>query len=188
MMISLQSYVRQGRHSLRKWMADPRVHTTLRLCGYVAGGFCLSAASLGNFAQPLALGFLCALNGWSSVLAAAGGMLGYGVFWGAGGYQGILWLSAGLFASLLFGDRQVRGETPLLIPAVAGFIVAATGVVAQIWLRESLPVSIYFLRILLAAASAWVFGRVLHSRHPIVELEAGAFGVLALAHILPFPY
>ena len=188
MMISLQSYVRQGRHSLRKWMADPRVHTTLRLCGYVAGGFCLSAASLGNFAQPLALGFLCALNGWSSVLAAAGGMLGYGVFWGAGGYQGILWLSAGLFASLLFGDRQVRGETPLLIPAVAGFIVAATGVVAQIWLRESLPVSIYFLRILLAAASAWVFGRVLHSRHPILEWVAGAFGVLALAQILPFPY
>ena len=188
MMISLQAYVRQGRHTLRKWMADPRMHLSLRLCGYVAGGFCLSAASLGGCPQPLALGFLCALSSWSSVLAAVGGMLGYVVFWGSGGYQGILWLSAGLFAALFFGDRPVRAQTPLLMPALTGFIVAATGVAAQFWLKDTTPIPLYLLRIVMAVGSTWVFSRVMEGRNPVLEWIAGGLGVLALAQILPIPY
>lgn len=160
----------------------------LRLGGYVAGGFCLSAASLGNLAQPLALGFLCAFGSWAAVLAAIGGMLGYVVFWGSGGYQGILWLSAGLFAALFFGDRRDRGQTPLLMPALAGFIVATTGVIAQLWLKESVPVPYYLLRVALASGAAWVFSQVFVSRHPILEWVAGGLGVLALAQILPVPW
>ena len=186
MMISIQSYVRQGRHSLQRWLVDPRVHTALRLCFYVAGGFCLSAASLGNFAQPLALGFLCALSGWSSVLAAAGGMLGYVLFWGEMGYQGILWLSAGLFTSLFFSDQGL--EHPLLIPALSACIVASMGVVAQLWFHDKSPIPIYLLRIAIAGGSAWVFSRVIHRRHPILEWVAGGLGVLALAQILLFSY
>lgn len=185
-MISLQSYVRQGRHSLQKWMVDPRVHTALRLCGYVAGGFGLSAASLGNYAQPLALGFLCALSGWSSVLAAAGGMLGYVAFWGVAGYQGILWMSAGLFVSLFFSDPAM--EHPLLIPALTGFVVAAMGVVTQFWFQDATPIPIYLLRIAMGGGSAWVFSRVIHKRHPILEWVAGGLGVLALSQILLFSY
>lgn len=188
MMISLQSYVRHGRHTLRKWMVDPRVHTVLRLVLQVAGGFFLSAASLGNVAQPLALGFLCASSGWPAVLAACGGMLGYAVFWGTAGFQGILWLSAGVFASLFFGDRRLSNQTPLLMPALAGFIVAATGVVAQIWLQDTTPIPLYLLRILLGGASTWVFSQVFHRRHPILEWVAGGLAVLALAQVLPFPY
>ena len=188
MMISLQSYVRQGRHTLRKFLCDPRVHTALRLCGYVLGGFTLSAAGLGNYAQPLALGFLCAFSSWSAVLAAIGGMLGYVVFWGSGGYQGILWLSAGLFASLFFGDRQAQGQTPLLMPALAGFIVATTGVIAQFWLKDNTPIPYYLLRVIMAGGSAWVFSQVVYSRHPILEWVAGGLGVLALAQILPFAW
>lgn len=188
MMISLQSYVRQGRHTLRKWMVDPRIQLALRMCGYVVGGFFLSAASLGNLAQPLALGFLCASSGWASVLCASGGMLGYAVFWGTAGFQGILWLSAGLFAALFCGDRRLSSQTPLLMPALAGFIVAATGVVAQIWLQDATPIPMYLLRILLGGASAWVFTQVSISRHPILQWVAYSLGVLALAQVLLLPY
>ena len=64
MIITLQSYIRQGRHTLRKWAADPRVQLGARMGAYVLAGFGLSAASLNHLAQPLALGFVCALSGW----------------------------------------------------------------------------------------------------------------------------
>jgi len=188
MIITLQSYVRQGRHTLRKWAADPRVQLGARLLAYVLAGFGLSAASLNHLAQPLALGLVCALSGWAAVLAAIGGALGYMVFWGAAGYQGILWLGAGLAAALFLSDKRLLGDTPLLRPAVAGFIVAAAGVAAQIWLRDSVPVPMYLLRALLAAGSVWVFERVIKGRNPILEWITGGLGVLALAQIAPIPY
>ncbi len=188
MMISLQSYVRQGRHTLRKWVSDPKFHLLGRVAAYFLAGFGLSAASLGHLAQPLALGLVCATGGWSAVLSAAGGLLGYIVFWGSAGYQGLLWLTAGLVAALFLSDRRLVGDTPLLLPAVAGFIVAAAGVAAQIWLRESVPVPMYLLRAVLAAVSTWIFSRILHARNPILEWAAGGLGVLALAQIMPIPY
>lgn len=186
MMISLQSYVRQGRHTLRKWMLDPRIHMTARMGAHFLAGFCLSAASLGNLAQPLALGFLCACGSWSAVLVAIGGALGYLAFWGSAGYQGLLWMGAGLFVALFFSSGKAGAQTPLLLPALAGFIVAAAGVAAQILLADDTPVALYLLRVALASTSAWVFSRVLRGRNPILEWVAWGFAVLALAQILPF--
>ena len=60
MIITLKSYVRQGRHVLQRWTADPRCRLGARMGAYVLVGFFLSAASLGQLAQPLALGFVCA--------------------------------------------------------------------------------------------------------------------------------
>lgn len=186
MMISLQSYVRQGRHTLRKWMADPNIHLWVRLGIHLLAGFCLSAASLNHMPQPLALGFLCACRGWMAVLSALGGCLGFLAFWGAAGYQGILWLLAGLFVVLLFGSLQ--SETPLLFPALSCFIAASAGVASQVLFADTTPVLMYLLRIALAGATSWVFSQVVNGRNPILEWIAGGFCVLALSQILPLPF
>lgn len=187
-MISIQSYVRRGNHILRRWAVDPRIQVAARAAGHLLFGFVLSAASLASSPMPIALGFVCALSGWAGVLAALGGCAGYLLFWGSVGYQASVWLGAGLAAALLLTDRPLIREAPLLMPAVAGLIVASSGVVFQ-WLGMDLsPVPIYLLRVGTAAGTSWLFQEVRRGRNPILEwLTYGVF-VLALAQIVPFPY
>ena len=85
MMTTLSSWLRRGRHLLRQAFLDPRIHRAAKALGCALAGFLLSAASLANFCQPLALGALCALSGWPALLLAAGGMGGYLLFWSAAG-------------------------------------------------------------------------------------------------------
>ena len=188
MMISLQSYVRRGKHRLRDLALDPRLHLYTRAAAYFLAGFGLSAASLRNNALPLAMGLVCACTGWSAVLAAAGGALGYLVFWGSMGQQGLLWLLAGLTVALLLPDPRTTRETPLLLPALAGLIVSATGVIFQTWLGDTTSVGGYLLRVSLGAASAWLFSRVFQGRNPILDWLTCALAVLALAQIAPTAY
>jgi len=55
MMTAIRSYARQGQHLLRRFFLDPRVHTTAHILKYLLRGFLISAASLGQYPQPLAL-------------------------------------------------------------------------------------------------------------------------------------
>ncbi len=188
MLMSVEAYVRQGRHTVRRWMVDPRMQVIWRCLAYFGAGFGLSAASLGSFAMPLAMALVCAVSGWSAMLAAAGGSLGYLVFWGSAGYQGLIWLFVGLGAALFLGDRKITAQAPYLMPAVAGFIVSAAGVAAQLWMRDATPIPYYILRIVLSAAATWVFAQVMRGRNPVLEWITWGFAVLALAQILPLPY
>jgi len=187
-MISIQSYVQRGRHTLRKWAVDPTAHILFRMAIHILAGFCLSAASLANGAQPLPLGLLCACRGWSAVLVGLGGSLGYLCFWGSAGYQMMVWLAAGLVVTLLLADRRLTRGAPLLLPALAGLIVAVCGVLYQATGREAAPVPVYLIRVGLAAGCTWLFTRVGQGRNPIVDWLACGFGVLALAQIVPIPY
>lgn len=187
-MISIESYVRQGRHILRKWALDPRLHACARAGAHFMAGFLLSAASIGNLCQPLAMGLVCACTGWSSTMTALGGCAGYLLFWGAQGYQGILWILAAWAAALLLGDRRVTGDTPLLLPAVAGLIVSAGGVFFQTWMQDTTPIPLYLLRIAIGSASTGLFTHVLRGRNPILDWITSGLAVLALAQIVPIPY
>lgn len=188
MIDSIQSYMRQGRHTLRKWALDPRVHTFGRAAASFFSGFGLSAASLGNYSQSFALGLVCACTGWSAVLTAMGASLGYLVFWGVMGYQGVLWVIAGLAAALLLGDRRITGDTPLLLPAVSALIVSAGGVVFQSWMNDTTPILIYLIRVVVGGASTALFVRVLRGRNPILDWIACGVATLALAQIVPIPF
>ncbi len=188
MIISLQSYVRRGRHTLRRLLLDPTVHILLRGTGYVLAGFCLSAASLGHGMLPLAMSLVCVCTGWPAVLTAAGGALGYWVFWGPAGMQGLVWLGAALVMALTLGDRRITRQTPLLLPATAGLIVAATGVAMQSLAGDQTPVLFYILRILLAAGASGLFALVIQGRNPILDWLTAGVAVLALAQILPVPW
>ncbi len=184
-MISLQSYVSKGKHTLHRWLMDPRTHTVLRALGYLLASFLLSAASLGNVPLPLSLGLVVACDHWRALLAAVGGCVGYLVFWGKDAYVCLVWLGLGLAAALLTSSKRT-GE--LLVPAVAGLITAACGVLFQLLREDAPPVLLYFLQVALAAAGGWLFARVQRGRNPILDWLACGLGVLSLAQIMPIPY
>ena len=179
--MTVQPALQQGRLFLRKLALDPRVHLYGRAAAYIVSGFLLSAASLGNAAMPIAMGFVCGCSGWSAVLAALGSAAGYTVFWGSYAQQSVLWIAAGLLISLFLQGKHITRESPFLLPAVAGLVVSATGVLFQVWLSDTTPVGIYMLRVAMAAGSTWLFYRVLQGRHPILDWLTCALAVLALA-------
>lgn len=185
MMVSLGIYVRRGQRQLKRWLADPRVHILAQCVGYLLLGFAASAASLCSYAQPLALGLICASCGWPALLLSIGSSSGYLLFWGAAGSQPVVWCMAGLIIAMVLGNRQILRSSILLTPTVCAMIVAATGVMFQFWQKDSLPVPIYILRVAVAFLSAWTFAAAAQRRDPVVDWVVCAMGVLALAQIAP---
>ena len=148
------------------------------------GGWCMAAASLERSFQPLALGLLCACRGgWNAALAACGGSLGYLWFWGAGGWQGVFWMGAGLAVSLLLGDRDISRRQSLMLPACATVIAAAGGVLFLYRFGQQPPVRIYLMRVGLALGATWVFRSWLERRGSWADWLAQGLLVLALAQI-----
>lgn len=187
MMISLQAYTKRGRYRLRQLLQDPKAQLFLRAGAYVLAGFCFSAASLNHLPLPLAMALTAACTGWASVLSAAGGIVGYLVFWGSAGYQGIWWVVAGLLLSLLLGEHRLLSQTPLLLPALTGLIVSATGVVFQTWFFDTTSVGNYLLRVGFGIAAPWLFRCVLHRRNPLADWLCCGLGMLSLCQLSPFP-
>lgn len=186
MITAIRSYVRQGRHIFYRLQTDTRVHTALRVGAHLLAGFFLSAASLGSYPQPFALGLVCATTGWPAALIALGGCLGYPLFWGSVGIQGIFWMVVGLGVSYLSNLSSVRMS--LLIPVATGLIVAATGLLFQIRFGDTTPLTMYLLRILLAGASAQLFAQREKRADPITQWLCWGVAVLALAQVAPVPW
>ncbi len=187
-MVAIGICMRRWQRRLRRWLMDPRVHTLAQAGGYFLGGFFMSAASLAGFAQPIALGLLCAAGGWSAVLMSMGGALGYMLFWGTYGTQGTVWMGLGLLAAVLIGDRPWANRGILLMPVIAALTVALTGLGFQLLWGAAVPIGIYFLRIVAAGLTCALFRALRSRRDAVLEWIAGALAVLALAQVLPFTY
>lgn len=173
---------------MRRWALNPKIHSAVQALLYILAGFFLGAASLGNHCLPLAMALVCAGSGWSMLLSAIGGALGYWAFWGVHGYIGMFWILGGLLAALLLGDKRFHKQMPLLLPAAAGLIVAASGVLFQIAFYDMTPIPIYLLRVVLGAGAAMLFARILRERNPILDWIGAGLGVLALAQVTFIPY
>lgn len=166
----------------------PRTHMSLRGLTHVLAGFCLSAAGLEQGMLPLVLGLVWACRGWRAVLVAVGGMAGYGVFWGGGSLQAILWTGLALAGVLLLGDRRVAREMPLLIPSIGMLMVSAVGLGFQLLAGDTTTVSLYLIRVALGGATPWLFDRWLQKQEPLVEWLCFGLFTLALAQIAPVPW
>ena len=184
-MISIESYVQQGKSVLSRWMLDSRWKTVGRGAAYVLGGFCLSAGSLEHGALPLAMSFLFGCSGWSAVLAAVGGSVGYLLFWGSYAFQPLLWLGISLPVVLLLGNHRLTKDCPLLLPACAMLVVAGSGLAFQLLARDTTPVLLYLIRVGLAGGCSWLFHRLLNIRSPTLQWIAIGLGIFSLAQILP---
>ena len=188
MMTTIETYVRTGRSSLRRLALDPRARLGAKAAACFLGGFLLSAGSLANSFLPLGMGLVCALTGWRAVLASVGAGFGYLLFWGSAGQQGVVWSTAGLAAALGLGKRRILDESPLLMSAIAGLIVSAAGLAYQILFRDTTPVPLYLLRVLLGAGSAKLFELVRQRRDATADALALGAGVLSLSQVIPFGF
>lgn len=188
MMVTLGIYMRRSQRLLRRWASDPKIHTLLQGVLYLLAGFLGSAASLSHRIQPVVLGLLVAQSGWPAVLVATGSAAGYLLFWGSQGPIGVMWTAMGLVACLLLQKRNVRSETPLLMPSIACCIVAATGLLFRYYQQYGPPVEMYLLQIAMAAGSAGVFCTAMERRDAIVDWLICGLGVLCLAQVMPIPY
>lgn len=187
MLTPITSQLLRSHRRLYAFLRLPSVQLTARAAVWFLAGLILSAASLGGRALPLSVGLLFACSGWSGVLTALGGAAGYLLFWQSAGYQGVVWMAAGLVVALLL-DRRTSRQLPLLAPAVSGLVVSATGVLFQTVLQDTTPVGLYVLRVCLAMGSAWLFIRVVRRRDPILDWLACGLAVLALAQLAPVPW
>lgn len=189
MMITISSYYRRAQRIARRLLTDPRLRLPLRIGACLLAGFVLSAASLGNHAQPLVLALLCAgIGGWMPALIALGAAAGYWAFWGQAGLQGIVWTAIGLPLCVAVGKTRISRQSSLLLPALAALTVALTGLVFQAWWRDDTTVWMYLLRIVFAFGGTWLLSEALQRKDPMAQWAAGALGVLALAQIGPMPF
>ena len=188
MKMTIDAYLERGKRWTKRLSADSRVLIGLRGAAYVLSGFCLSAASLGNLFMPLAMAFTFACTGPEALLSGMGSALGYWLFWGETGTQGIAWVGvAAVYAALLGGKRTVR-DTRLLLPATAGLTVATCGVIFQSMGLDTAGIPMYLLRIGLGGGAAFLFAMTLQSRNPVLRWLSSGFFVLGLAQLMPIPY
>ena len=187
MIASMETYLRRGRRTCQRLLLNPKIRTggVVLLCG--GSGFLLSAASLGNYPQPLAMGLILAMSGWHAAVMSLGAMLGYWVFWGIAGLQGLVWSASGGLLALLLA-RHIPEEQPLIFPAISAFLTALTGLLFQLVMRDAVPVPVYFLRIVLAAGAGLLFPVALRRRTAVTDWLVGGVAVLALAQASPTPY
>lgn len=187
-MVTFGIYMRRWQRTLRRWLLDPKLQATAQAVGLVLLGFALSAASLGQYSQPLALALVCSVTGWPAVLIAGGGILGYLIFWGSAGTQAVFWLCVGLPVALVLNRQRLTQDSGWIMPALSGVIVAGMGLAFQVWLRDQTPVFTYLLRIALAIFATRLFSAAAERRDPVLEWIICGIAVLALAQIRPIPY
>lgn len=187
-MIMLDTYVQKGRSRVKGWLADTRVRMGLHIGGHILAGLVLAAAALADRCQPLVMGLIVTAAGWQALLLAVGGALGYLLFWGGAGVQGVWWCAAALAIALAAAQWPQAKRTPLLLPAAAALAVAATGLTFQLWLGDGPPVPGYLLRVALAGAAVYLFPAAVHRRDPVSQWLLWGFGVLALAQVAPAPW
>lgn len=188
-MTMLETYVRRCRRLLHRLLSQNRVQLGLKVGLVCLLGLCLSAASLGNLQQPVAMAVLCAgLPGWMPIPFVFGAAVGGGIFWGGGGSQGLIWLAASLPVCVLAGREKLIRRIPLLQPALAAAIVAACGVAFQIWKQEQIPILAYFLRISMAFGVTFLTMQVRRRRDTAADWVALGVLMLGLAQVAPLPF
>lgn len=187
-MMQLETYLHKTRRGFAHLAVDSRVVSATRVALLLGVGLAMSAASLGGRFTSLSVGLVCALVGWRAGLVALGGAIGYLLFWGAAGAQGVVWMGVSFVASLLVGRRAIAREAPLLMAAISALIVSATGLGMQLLYFDTTPVSAYLMRVAVAGASTYLYQRACQRDSPLAVWLAQGTLVLALAQVAPAPW
>ena len=184
----LATYTRRARRTLYTLIKDHRTRLAAKLLGSAAAALLLSAASLCQMPMPVAMAFVCCLTGLPGLSAAVGATLGYWVFWGNAGFQGMIWSGLAMVVVLVFTRWPLPQGVPYLTEAIAAFLCAGTGLAFQSFLGDTTPVAIYLLRIVLAALGTALFSAVLNRKTTLNHTLAEGMGVLALAQVAITPW
>lgn len=179
----VETYLRRGRRTLQRLLLEPGIRAVLLTLLYGGSGFLLSAVSLGSAPQPVAMGMICAATGGKALVMTLGAIIGYPVFWGRAGEQGILWAASGGLLAVLVGRREESRDQPLMIPAIAAFLTAITGLCFRLFLKDRTPVPMYALRIAVTGLTAMLFTQAARCRDPVTDWLIGGVAALALAQV-----
>ena len=111
---------------------------------------CTAGAVQGK-TQPIALGLTAAVPELYCIPAALGSALGFQLFWGSAGWQGVTWSVCAL--ALRIGlDTWYHGDQRAgHLAAGTACLVSAVGLIFQLWLGDNTTVGMYILRILIYA-------------------------------------
>lgn len=187
--MTIGTYARRWQRSLVRVLSEERWQPWLQYGGIFLLGLCLSAASLGNLPQPIAMAVLCAgLPGWLPVSYALGSVMGYGLFWGTAGSQCIVWVAAALPVCVLSLREELVRRVPLLQSMLAAAIVAICGVLFQLRQGEEVPILAYFLRVAMAFGVTLLTQGLRRRRDTAADWVAIGLVVLALAQVAPLPF
>ena len=178
MMTSIANYVRREQGRARQWAARDRVRAVGSTAGSFAGGFVLSAGALAGQYMPLGLGLVMDLKGLGALAAALGSALGFRLFWGGDGLQGMVWAVASLALSRLLHRRP---QSLAMLAAMGAFLISAAGLGFQVWMGDLTPIPVYLLRVAVGAGSAALFRLIREDRLPWARWVGQALGVLALS-------
>lgn len=170
---------------MQRMLLRPGVRGTGAVLAYGGSGFLLSAGGLADWAQPLAAGLICAQTGWRALVMALGAMLGYPVFWGQAGLQGIVWSAAAGLLALLLGKRQETRDQPLMLPAITAFLTGVTGLCFRLLLGERVPLPVYGLRIALTFGAGVLFTQAVRCRDAVTDWLCLGAATLALSQVMP---
>ena len=188
MMTSMETYLRRGRRTVRRWWSDPKLRQVTKGILCTVSGFFLSAASLMHHSQPLAMGLTAALTGWPSLAAGLGAVVGYRLYWGKAGFPGVAWAMGGCLAAQILGRRENLRDQPLLLPALCALVVSATGVLFQLLGQENSGLPVYLLRVILSGVSTILFQRFTSRRDTLADWLTCGTAIAALSRAIPLPW
>ena len=170
----------RGLGAVKRWVAGARVQKLLGLVMAFLRGFILSAGGLRGQIMPLGLGMLLHNGGLQALVMALGSSLGFWLFWGKAGHQGMAWSGVGLVCAWLMGRKP---HSLPLVGSVGAFIVSAAGLLFQLLWKDDTTIPIYLLRIGVGLASAVVWNLYRQRNMPWAGWVIQGMGVLALAQV-----
>ena len=176
----------RGRQKIKQWACDERIRMGAKGAACFGVGFLLSGASLCHSAMPFSMALVSCFTGWRALVMGFGSLVGYNLYWGAHGLQGMVWTVLAVLTALLLGKRRIVSDVPLLIPALSGLWISAVGLAFQVLLGDETTVLVYLLRVALAAASTHLFTLALQRKDPVLDWIAQGIFVLALAQVFPW--
>lgn len=187
-MVITQS-IRRGQRMLRQALSGEIESRWLSYGGWALAGWVLSSAAVEGRFQGLALGLICGMEGRKAKCwVGLGAVLGYPFFWGRPGILASGWMVLGLLAALGPGQWGIARRQRGLMPALAGLIVSALGVVWLFWVEGEASIRGHLIQVMGAVASTWVFQAWYREKCPWLTGVVKALGVLALAQIRPSRY
>ena len=188
MMVSVETYLLRGKRRWDQLSEHPGFRLGSKMLLYGGGGFLLSGAELWQQMQPFAAGLVSGCSGLWAGFAAAGGIMGYRLFWGQAGTQGIFWILGALVMGALIRKRLDGAHQAELLAAGSALFTAAVGLACRLWLRDETTMDVYLLRIIIAAGSTCLFSRLRESQNRMFLWLSWSVGILALAGLRGVPW